>query len=390
MKLSNSEARRILLSSQELTGKNGSKGHAETLRTLENLGYVQIDTLSVVARAHHHTLWTRNGNYTEADLATLLEQKKIFEYWSHAASYLPMKDFRYSLVRKQMYAQGKKHWSLQVDTKLKKHVLKRIEQEGGLQSKDFEHPPKAPGSWYTWKPAKRALEQLFMEGKLMVASRKGFQKVYDLSERVIPPGTNTSLPSEEEYCRYLIEQALQSNGLMTAAEISYLQSHTRSGVVKQIKHLLQSGSLYEVKVNDGNVYYGLKKQMDCILSAKAKTNSVHILSPFDNLLIQRKRMSAFFGFDYVIECYIPEPKRKYGYFCLPVLDGLTFVARFDPKADRKTGLFHIKQWHSEPGWKAEPAFNEAFTQKLRAFASFSGCHTLVAGKGEPASLKKLW
>ncbi|MFI5148328.1 MAG: winged helix-turn-helix domain-containing protein [Bacteroidia bacterium] len=388
MKLSIPEARRIILTSQGLYGESALKGKTGTLRTIENLGYVQIDTISVVARAHHHTLWSRSGGYTETYLNELLDTKQIFEYWSHAASYLPMKDYRFSLVRKKLYAKGKKHWSLEVDSKMKKDVLARIQKEGGLQSKDFEHPPKTNGQWYTWKPAKRALEQLFMEGKLMVASRKGFQKIYDLTERVLPPQTDTSMPGEAEYSEYLILRSLQAYGLMNASEISYLQGHTRTGVANKLSKLVRSGVVAEVEIYSGITCFGIRSRLETILSCKEEPASVHILSPFDNLVIQRKRLSQLFGFDYVIECYVPEAKRKFGYFCLPVLDGINFAARFDPKADRETGLFHIKSWYSEKGWKPNPAFAEAFALKLQDYARFSGCDSTVAGKDIPALIRK--
>jgi uncharacterized protein YcaQ len=389
MKLSTAETRLILLSSQGLAAPKAKKGTRETLSIIEHLGYVQIDTLSVVARAHHHTLWSRNPDYQEKHLSDLLEKKNVFEYWSHAAAYLPMSEFRFSLVRKDLYAKGKKHWSLTIDPKMKKHVLDRIRKEGPLQSRDFEHPPKAPGSWYTWKPAKRALEQLFMEGKLMVASRKGFQKVYDLSDRVLPDTTDTTLPTEAEYSQHLVLSNLRANGLMNASEISYLQGHTRQGVAKSIKNLMTDGKIIPIHTPEGGSYYGLKDQLDSILQSAHKAKGVHILSPFDNLIIQRKRLSSFFGYDYVIECYVPEAKRIFGYFCLPVLDGDRFVARFDPKADRATGLFHIKKWHGEKNWKPTAEFASSFALKLKEFASFSGCETIVPGKDMPAIIRKM-
>lgn len=204
--LSLEEARILALKSQGLLQPNFGKGKAGTLSAINHIGYVQIDTLSVAARAHHHTLWTRVPDYKEDYLNQLLEKdKSIFEYWSHAASYLPMNDYRFSLRNKKGYADGKSHWFGQ-DKKMNKFVLDRIKAEGPLQSKDFEHRRNGPGNWYEWKPAKKALEQLFMEGKLMVVKRQGFQKVYDLSERVLPSNVNTDLPTEKEFAEYLIKK----------------------------------------------------------------------------------------------------------------------------------------------------------------------------------------
>lgn len=356
-----------LLNSTFGKGKNGA------LKVIEHLGYIQIDTLSVVARAHHHTLWNRLPDYQELYLNELLEKDKtIFEYWSHAASYLPMCDYRYSLPRKQLFASGKSHWFDQ-DKKLNSYVLDRIKAEGALQSKDFEHKRNTPSNWYEWKPAKKALEQLFMEGKLMVAKRQGFQKVYDLTERVLPNGIDTSTPTEQEVAAHLIKRTIQSNGLVEEKEIAYLRPKLKAAIKNELKNLVESGFLIEIKVeNKPETYLSTPEQLSAL--NKLKTSSeIHFLSPFDNAIIQRKRVLNLFNFDYLIECYVPEPKRKYGYFCLPILYNNQFVGRFDPKADRKAKTFYVKQLHFEKGFKPTQDFETLFNEKLNAFAKFNGC-----------------
>jgi uncharacterized protein YcaQ len=356
------------------------KGKKGILTAIEHLGYVQIDTLSVVARAHHHTLWSRLPDYKESYLNELLEKdKSIFEYWSHAASYLPMCDYRFSLPRKQVFASGKSHWFEQ-DKKLNSYVLDRIKSEGALQSKDFEHVRNTPSNWYEWKPAKRALEQLFMEGKLMVAKRQGFQKVYDLTERVLPNGIDTSTPTKQEVAAHLIKRAIQSNGLVEEKEIAYLRPKLKEHIKKELQHLVKSGFLIEIKVENQSVtHFSTQEQLNEL--NKLKTSSeIHFLSPFDNAIIQRKRVQNLFNFDYQIECYVPEAKRKYGYFCLPILYNNKFVGRFDPKADRKAKTFHVKQLHFENGFKPDVKFNTAFTTKLNEFAAFNGCNKVVLPK----------
>jgi uncharacterized protein YcaQ len=389
MKLSLAEARQVILKSQGLSGSAAARKRTNILPVIESLGYIQIDTLAVVARAHHHTLWSRIDRYEESILDGLMKDKSIFEYWSHAASFLPISEYRFSLFRKKMYASGKIHWFREDNPKMKKHVLQRIRTEGPLQSRDFEHTRKGPGSWYEWKPAKRALEQLFMEGVLMVAGRKGFQKVYDLAERVFPEGKGMKVPSEKEFCEHLILKAIDSNGLVNPGEISYLRGHTREGVKHTIKQLLKQGAIREITLEGNGIYYGKEERITRLLSGGDDKASVHILSPFDNTVIQRKRLMTFFNFDFFIECYVPEPKRKFGYFCLPVLYGDRFVARFDPKADRSSKTFFIRTFHPEKGWKADAAFAEAFASKLKAFASFSGCDRIVASKEVPAIVRKM-
>lgn len=375
--LSLEQAQSLALSHQGFLNPVSEKSITTTLQTIENLGYVQIDTLAVIARAHHHTLWSRQPGYKENELNQLLEQKQIFEYWSHAASYLPMSDYRFSLPQKKAYESGKSHWFAQ-DKKMKKFVLDRIKAEGPLQSKDFEFKREGPGNWYEWKPAKRALEQLFMEGQLMVEKRQGFQKVYNLTERILPSGISTSVPTEKEMAEYLIRKTLQAHGIVTESEITYLRNPFKTAVSKALQYFLKNGVLSEVKIE------GLEKPYYMDANSKINIRTIkggtHFLSPFDNLVIQRKRIQQLFGFDYMIECYLPESKRKYGYFTLPVLYNHGFVARFDPKADRATKTFYIKSLHFEDTFKPSDAFNQSFALKLKQFAAFNGCDKIVIEK----------
>ncbi|MBX2959048.1 MAG: YcaQ family DNA glycosylase [Flavobacteriales bacterium] len=371
------EAQQLALHHQGLLNSTFGNGKNGALKVVEHLGYIQIDTLSVVTRAHHHTLWNRLPDYQEFYLNELLEKDKtIFEYWSHAASYLPMCDYRYSLPRKQLFASGKSHWFEQ-DKKLNSYVLDRIKAEGPLQSKDFEHVRNTPGNWYEWKPAKKALEQLFMEGKLMVAKRQGFQKVYDITERVLPKSVDTSTPTEKENAAHLIKRAVRANGLVEEKEIAYLQPKLKTAIKNELQNLVESGFLIEIKVeNKSETYFSTPEQLT-VLNTLKTSGEIHFLSPFDNAIIQRKRVQNLFNFDYQIECYVPEAKRKFGYFCLPILYNNQFVGRFDPKADRKTKTFYIKQLHFEKGFKPTQNFETLFNEKLNTFAKFNGCEKLI-------------
>lgn len=375
--------RLLALNCQGLLVQPFGKRKAGTLAAIEHLGYVQIDTLAVVARAHHHTLYSRLPDYKETYLSELMEKDKtVFEYWSHAASYLPMSDYRFSLPRKKIFAEGKSHWFVQ-DKKVMKYVLDRIKAEGALQSKDFEFKRTGPGNWYEWKPAKKALEQLFMDGTLMVARRQGFQKVYDLAERVLPPGVDTKMPSEREYAEYLIKKAVEANGVVEEKEIAYLRKGLKEAVNKALERLISTGEYKEVLVEgSGSTKFiasaeGLKN-----IGKHKPGKEIHLLSPFDNLVIQRKRLQRFFDFDYQIECYVPEPKRKFGYFCLPVLYGDHFAGRFDPKADRAAKTFYIKAMHFEKSFVPDEEFNQNFAEKLKAFSAFNGCTKIIIDKAE--------
>lgn len=390
MIISQAEAQQIILSHQRLLGSHFGSGKNAALSTIEQLGYVQIDTLAVITRAHHHTLWSRTNGYQENFLDELLQEKKIFEYWSHAASYLPMSQYRFSLPHKMVYAKGKSHWFGQ-DKKLKNSVLNRIKDEGALQAKDFEHKRKNSGQWYEWKPAKKALEQLFMEGKLMVVARKNFQKIYDLTERVLPSNINVNAPDVDEYAQHLILNAINAFGIVTPSEISYLRGYARSSITKNIKYLLKEGNIDEIKINIDNstIYYGLKNKCESLLNHAPSQDYLHILSPFDNLIIQRKRLQQLFNFNYIVECYVPDSKRQYGYFCLPVMYNNEFIARFDPKVDRVNKIFYIKSFHIETNWKMTKKCLEAIVAKIKLFAQFNGCKKIVA-ENTPAFLRKMF
>ena len=372
--LSPQQARKLVLHCQRLP-PSGGKGTAlsATLAALEHLGYIQIDTISVIERAHHHTLWNRNPRYKQAHLEQLVEDKSIFEYWAHAAAYLPMRDYRYSLPRKHAIKTGAQdHWFPR-DEKLNRYVLDRLRAEGPLMAKDFEHTEKKIGEWSV-KPAKQALENLYMEGDLMISGRKNFHKVYDLTERVLPGDIDDSMPSEEEHARFLIQRFLEANGLARANEIIYLRKNIKPVVLRSLQQMLHDGELIEIKVGDDS-WYVLPESLE-LLSKPLARSKLRILSPFDNLVIQRQRMSDLFGFDYQIECYVPAAKRKFGYFCLPILWDGRLVARMDCKADRKTRELRILSLHKEPALKKSDDFMAALKAPLDSFMIFNGCETV--------------
>lgn len=366
--LSLAQARKVVLLSQNVHNQGLSGGGEKAvLKAVEQLGYIQIDTISVVERAHHHTLWNRVKTYQPAQLASLVDQKKVFEYWSHAAAYLPMRDYRYSLPRKHAIACGEKHWH-QKDLKITQMVLQRITQQGPLQAKDFQHSGRVKGSgWWDWKPAKRALEQLFMEGDLMVVKRRGFQKVYDLTERVLPAGLDTSMPNTDEVCDHLIIRFLTANGLGSPAQIAYLRRGMKPLIQKRCCEMLENGQLIQLTVNQRD-YFALP-EIEHDLTRRLSRSAVKILSPFDNLLIQRKRTYELFGFDYQIECYLPAKKRQYGYFSLPLLWGQSFAGRLDAKIDRKTGVLNVLNLNLETS-KPVP-FCRALAPVLATFLAFN-------------------
>jgi len=373
-----SAARRRVISAQGLLGKTAfGEGKSGTLAAIEHLGYVQIDTISVVERAHHHTLWARVPGYSPSHLNDLQSERSVFEYWSHAAAFLPMRDFRFALRRMEAFAQGKRHW-FRRDNKVRRYVLDRIRAEGPLRARDFEAPAgHRGGSWFEWKPAKSALEQLFWCGELLVKERKRFEKVFDLRDRVLPAGIDLRMPSEDEFLRHLVVMALRAQGLATAREISYQRHLSQARLTKVLGEMREAGELltFEVEGIPDEVYYGLKDAGE--VAAKDAKGEVYILSPFDNLVIQRKRLSRLFGFDYQIECYVPEPKRKFGYFCLPLLRGTDFLGRVDVKADRQAGALRLESFHWEHPSQSPSRHLSAIVAALQKFAHFNACPMII-------------
>lgn len=366
-----SQAQKLALLSQRLpTGGSNGSAYTKTLDTFEQLGYVQIDTISVVQRAHHHTLWSRNPSYQPMLLDQLVTDKRVFEYWSHAAAYLPMTNFRHTLPRKAAIKSGQqRHWYSK-DRTLMDTILKRIDEEGPLMAKDFESTAKKTDGWNT-KPTKQALENLYMQGDLMISERRGFHKVYDLTNRVLPSDVDRSMPTKEEHGRFLVLSYLKAHGIGTLPEMTYQLKDVKADVTQALNDLIEMGDIETIKVGDTH-YFACKhaiKQLDKRLNRK----QAKILSPFDNLLIQRKRASALFNFDYLIECYVPQAKRQFGYFCLPILWNGRLVARADCKVDKRSSTLNVLHLFIEPSVKDQDAFLAALEQELQAFAKFNQC-----------------
>ncbi|MBL0108299.1 MAG: YcaQ family DNA glycosylase [Ignavibacteria bacterium] len=368
-----SEVRKIILSNQLLISGNNYESKSGIYKIIEKLGYIQIDTISVVERSHHHILWSRMPSYQKTFLDELLEKDKlIFEYWSHAASYLPMKDFRFSLLRKRNYSDKYKEWKIS-NRKIIGYVYDRIRSEGPLQSKDFDDKKSGTSGWWNWKPSKDALDFLFHSGELMIAKRSGFQKVYDLTERVLPENTDISIPSVNEFYRHLADKNLKSFGIFREKEVMYQRSYDKAEFKKVLNQLTEEKIIAGVKVKGfkDDIFYTSESNIEALANIKLN-NMIHILSPFDNLIIQRKRIKDLFDFDYQLECYLPQNKRKFGYFCLPVLCGSRFIARMDAKASRADNIFLVKNMFQDKDFK-NSAYSKKLLKKTAQLANFTSC-----------------
>jgi uncharacterized protein YcaQ len=370
--ISKTEARRIILDAQALTKLQPfGAGPASVTKAIQHLSYVQIDTISVVERAHHHVLWTHIPAYQPDWLEKAqYKTRSVFEYWSHAAAYLPMEDYRFALPIMDSFRKKKDNWP-HSNTKDIAEIMARIRTDGPVMSRDFESDHRG-GTWWDWKLSKWALQRLFLEGHLMVSHREGFQRVYDLAENILPAGINTTQPTEREYYAWIIKRTLTAQGVASRNAMFHLRKIDQKQFDKVLHELVENGDVIPVKVESHSLY-----TTPSTLERKVRLQShVIILSPFDNLVIWRQRLKAIFDFDYTLECYIPAHKRQYGYFCLPVLYRDNFIGRADVKADRKKRELKVQKMHWEEGIdkkELKPLLKDALVK----FALFNSCKLSV-------------
>ena len=374
--LSGTQARKIILYAAGLAERERfGEGPEAVYSLIDHLGFVQLDTNYVVERAHHHVMVARIPGYEPEWLAELVEDGRVFEFFTSDAGFLPMHDFRFSLPVKEAFAAHGKALTRREEC-LMKQVMDRVEREGPLMVGDFENDRlEVSRGWWDWRPAKMALERLYLEGRLMITRTKSFHKVYDLPFNLLPDGTDLTAPHAEEYARFVIRRTLGALGIAYVKELAWRARYVKGNLVKkELEKMVASGEVRTVQVEGvkgGPLYMLPDQKTEIELPGEA-----FILSPFDLLNVFRHRLRDFFGFDYQIECFVPADKRKYGYFSLPVLVGDAFVARMDAKADRKEKLLIVHNLHFE-----EVEISDATIRKiavaLRAFVVFNKCRDVV-------------
>jgi hypothetical protein len=368
-------------------------------RLIEQLGCVQIDTLQVVHRSQLLVLWSRLGTFDPADFDRLAYdpgQRSLFEGWQHAASYIPLKDFRYQLPHIQQIQADPGTWyhrwlAQEGHSEMVPHVLERIQQEGGLRAADFENDGQRRGSWWNWKPAKVALEYQFAFGELMISKRVNFQRVYDLTERVMPAWVDTTPPTPEERDRFWIEQGARALGIcypMQAADYSYrkrtpakpiLAALEKEGVLVPVQAEQADGKAASLVVHRDNLAL-VEPAADGVLKAERTT----FLSPFDSLFWARGRDAQLWNFRHVLESYVPAPKRQWGYFCLSILHKGRLIGKFDPKLERQTGLLRLKALYLEPGVALDEQLVQDVAGAMRDFMRFHKATELLVEQSQPA------
>jgi uncharacterized protein YcaQ len=365
--------------------------------TVEQLGRVQIDTLNLVQRSQYLVLWSRLGSFKPADFDMLVyhpEKRSLFEGWQRMACFIPLKDYRYQLPRQQRmrqdHSEGFLKWFDCEGHELMEVVLGRIRQEGALRAADFEyHGPRRSG-WWDWKPAKTALEYLFAFGDLMIANRVNFQRVYDLTERVLPPWVEKASSSIEQRDRYWMEQAGRALGIFTPSQLvgySYLK---RGPVQPVLETMSRERVLVKVtiKAANGEVQPYLVQRDALETLQQASDGAIHaerttFLSPFDSLWWAAGRDEQLWGFRQRLEAYTPVAKRVWGYFCLPILHKDRLVGRFDPKMERKAGVLRLKAVYLEEGIAPDEELVSGVATAMRDFIKFHMAMELVIEKSQP-------
>jgi uncharacterized protein YcaQ len=360
------QLRRYVVAHQGFATRRRTSRAADVEATIGRLGCVQLDSISTVDRAHRLTLVSRLGRYPPGTVSRLLAAGRIFEYWAHEACLLPIEDF--PLFKRRMLELRDVHWwgRERIDRKTEKHVLEAISERGALPSRAFEG--KAGDGMWSWKPAKRALEHLFSAGEVVIAGRDGFQRLYDLPERVVPRKVlDAPTPSEEEFRRGYALRAVEGRGALTESGIA---EHCRfkggSGAMRPIVDgLVADGLVRRVAVADGGppVVVAAGAEVD----GRVPAGGV-LLSPFENILWDRPFVERVFGFLPLIEVYKREHERIYGYYVLPFLFGGRLVGRADLKTDRKEGVLRVKAFHLQPGVRDSRALATAFEGALGRLA----------------------
>jgi len=376
--LTKTQARKIILNAAGLARKaQFGTGIEAVYRLIDHLGFVQLDTNYVVERAHHHVMAARIPDYQTGWLDELCEDGSIFEYFNSDAGYLPMHDFRFSLPVKKAFKTQRAPLS-PAEINLMKEVLDRAEREESLMVGDFDNDRvEASTGWWDWRPAKVALERLYLDGALMITRTKNFQKVYVLPVNMVPQETDLTMPTDQEYARFVIRRTLGALGIAYAKEIGWRARRVKGNLIKkELEQMARTGEIQTVVVEDlkGPLYMLPDQEINPGISGE-----VFILSPFDILNVFRHRLKDFFHFDYQVECFVPAPKRQYGYFSLPVLAGETFIARMDAKADRKRKVLIVHNLHFEPVDLDEITIDR-FIKALEGFVKFNQCTDIVFKK----------
>jgi uncharacterized protein len=339
--LSPANARAMWMRAQRLDETEPFGAGPEAARAaIEQLGYVQIDTINVIERCHHHILYSRIPAYRRSDLAHLQSaEKSAFEYWTHALSYVPTADLPYFIPAMKAYRDNPSAWFGSVTKAEVSAMTRRLKAEGPLSIRDIDDDELVDKThpWASRKPSKRVLQLMFYQGLVAVSAREGMVKTYDLIDRHFAWDKAPRPATERQVTAYLLDRALRSQGVVSLDSICHLNAPAKKAVRELIDARVKRRQLVPLTID------GAEKVLHWTTPDALETVA-HILSPFDPLIIQRKRLKLMFGYDHIFEAYVPAAKRQYGYFALPVLVDDKVVAAVDLKTDRQAGKLLVQKW----------------------------------------------
>jgi uncharacterized protein YcaQ len=392
-----SAVRDLVLRAQGLAQKSErTPRRQDVLEAVKRVGWLQIDTLQVVRRSQELVLWSRLGTYDTEDLARLVydeQDRHLFEGWQHAACFIPLVDYRFQLAAKRA---NRRSWGSMGSAKnreLVKAVLARIEREGPMRAGDFDYDGPRRGSWWDWKPAKRALELLVNRGDLMVSSRVNFQRVYDLTGRVLPDWTDITEPTQEQTLRHLLERSILALGACRLVQIADYAHLKRRDSGPALEAMVEDGTIVQViaSMNDGTageivVHRDNLPTLERAADGEMQSLGTTFLSPFDSLFWAKGRDENLWSFHSILEAYKPEPTRIWGYFCMPILDQGDLIGRFDPVLDRRTGTLRLKALYLEDHVDPDEALIERLAGAMRDFMKFHSATDLVVDSDVPKGL----
>jgi uncharacterized protein YcaQ len=400
-----SALRAVALRTQALHMANGSEPTPmpdSLFQVVNQIGCVQIDTLQMVRRSHYLVAWSRLGTYEPHDFDALIfgPHRRFFEGWEHAASIIPLTEYRYQMPLQRNLREHPTNWYNRwlnelVQKDLVPQVLERVRKDGAVKVSNFESDGHKSGAWWNWRPAKVALEFLYSFGDLMIADREKFQRVYDLTERVLPKWVDMREPTVDERDRFWVERGAKSLGVCSARQAGdytwmkvsrsrpHVESLIKNGILHPVKGKLADGQTADLVIHRDNQSL-LEQAADRALKAERTT----FLSPFDNLFWASKRDEMLWGFHKSLEAYLPSHKRVYGYFCLQILHNDRLVGRFDPKLERQTGTLILRALYLEPGVKLTENLVNDTGKAMRDFMAFHEAKELVVERSEPAAFGK--
>lgn len=385
--LSLADARNLHLAAQGLLNKPRRRASLEDIpATISRMSLLQIDTINIVARSPYLVLFSRLGNYPAQWLDESLARGELMEYWAHEACFMPRSDFR--LIRHRMLAPEKMGWKYK-DAWMQEHeaeiaqLIQHIHDKGPVRSADFEHPRKGASGWWEWKPHKRHLEGLFTAGKVMVIERRNFQRVYDLTHRVMPDWDDErDLVSQTEAEIIMLDNSARSLGIFREQWLADYYRLKRPALAAWREARAEQQQIIAVHVEKlGNLWLhdDLLPLLERALAGKLTATHSAVLSPFDPVVWDRKRAEQLFDFSYRLECYTPAPKRQYGYFVLPLLHRGQLVGRMDAKMHRQTGILEVISLWLQEGIKPTTTLQKGLRQAITDFANWQQATRVTSG-----------